>query len=370
MMLIRCSSLPLLRKCSASLTVEGVRIDPHDDSSTLGTAIHAALAELIERGEAPDLGAIAERFEIADQDLPDLEALYHMGAKIWREHLSEHFPDPSTELEVAYYGIGDVRLLGHIDVASSHNQKLRIIDWKTGRVERDYRAQVTGYALAANQTCGPFVEITATVAFLRTGNYRTLRWTPEELDKHGAEMVRGVVDGKSTFRPGDHCEHCPAFAACPARQAMVKDSLAIVGDLPDSDLPTVVSRSWGKIQLIEQSIERFKKQVRQHVAAYGPLSIGEGKRLTLEPVERTEIDTLKAWEIVTSQLGGDELAGVLTIGKGDLEDAIRAKAPRGKKGEAVKDLFAQLADVGALTKTTAHRLTVSDEPPKENGLEH
>ena len=58
----------------------------------------------------------------------------------------------------------------------------------------------------------------------------------------------------------------------------------------------------------------------------------------------------------TKWLTEDQLAPAFKVRKGALLDAVRAQAPRGKKGKAAKDIMAELREAGAVSTKTKHVL--------------
>ena len=91
-------------------------------------------------------------------------------------------------------------------------------------------------------------------------------------------------------------------------------------------------------------------------AAGGRLPTGDGWALELRQQEQRQIDYEAAAAILVDRLGLEKVASLLKIGKGDVEDAVRATAPRGMKGRAVKELLDRLNDAGAITTKTVERL--------------
>lgn len=83
--------------------------------------------------------------------------------------------------------------------------------------------------------------------------------------------------------------------------------------------------------------------------------------LVLMPSEKKTIDFARAEPVLRDALGWD-LPSVVQIGKGKLEDALRAKAGKGKGAALIRDVMEQLDDAGAVKVETTYRLEVKREP--------
>lgn len=192
---LRCSSLPMLRRCSASLSVLSrdedqpakaiPDLDPWNPASSVGTAVHSLLAACVEDRDE-DVEAACHSAGVDEGDVGEVEYLAFMGRRIWHDHLKRHFSHPLTvesritrDFESRDGNI--LRLSGQVDVACTNpNNWAEIVDWKSGRIEGDYEDQLRGYALLRCLKDN-LPGCRAWVVFLRSGRYRLYEWTLDEL---------------------------------------------------------------------------------------------------------------------------------------------------------------------------------------------
>ena len=126
--------------------------------------------------------------------------------------------------------------------------------------------------------------------------------------------------------------------------------------LGDGDGPCI-ARALDMARLVERVCADIRDQARVHVAlAGGRLDCGDGRELTLLPQQRRHIDYRPAAAVLLEALGPERLAGLVKVGKSDVEDAVMALAPRGQKGAAARELMSRLDAAGAIITTTTDRL--------------
>jgi hypothetical protein len=398
---IRGSSLPHLNQCSAPLgeqwegipVSEGVSvaIDEAHDAADLGSAVHAALREAV-NGQEPDLAAIGKAHGVAGSD--ELETLYAMGRHIWNR-VKQHYPGPLTELACnhAILLAGEDRipltLTGTIDVASYADEagsELRILDWKTGRNDRDHYHQMAGYAYLASRYNEGVKLITATLVWIRDGRFETFAWTREEIERWAAEtLVGGIWRTRNTFRPGPACEWCVRDTVCPARRSMVWGAMEdLVG--PEADLtlgdmiealddperrqdPAVIEaigKLWGIRGAVQKALDRFTAGVRSSVLSHGALPISETHEIRMTEGERTSIDAEKAWPIIVEAVGDKKLKDVVGVKKGALDKIVRDSASEGvTKKDRLEAFYATLRGAGAVTTTTTRTMREGKRKKKE-----
>lgn len=358
-MKLRCSSLPHLFACPASahgsLSVTG-----SDTAAAGGSAAHAAMTQVV-LGLDPDLDFIALRFNV---DRDELGRLVWYGRKAWKE-LAPSFPDPETEVEVKATMAG-CELLGHLDLRSRVVRQVRILDWKSGRVDRDYYHQLAGYA-ACEMDGTDVDEVVFSVVWLRDQEVETYRFT-REMMRGWVGDLRAIVARASDFRTGTHCAYCPRSHECPAVVAVARRDIAMFAG-PDAEamLSTATPAQLVAIRRRARMLAPFAESVdgllRKIVGQTGPLDTGDGAELRLveEPGPR-RVDTLTAFPILQAHFNDEELASCLTVGLGDAEKIIGDRAPHGQKGRAKKAFGEELAAAGAITQGTVSKLKEVRKP--------
>jgi PD-(D/E)XK nuclease superfamily len=373
MLRLRASRLDLLAACAQAVLPAQVPVDSYDLHARNGTATHAALARHV-RGEPYDTPALALA-EGADPD--EVGYLVAAGVRCW-ERLAPYFPRAEPEVELTVHE-PLVDLSGHADVLSLRPDgagEVRILDWKSGYSDESHEHQLRGYAFLA---CAVHAVETARVCLVhlraRTADWQT--YTRAELRGWFDGLVSRLLQ-PGAYRAGQHCGYCPRAHECAARTALVRQaSLALLdGDnvhlAPPAELAgTIYADLLDRARLLERVALSVREQVRAEVIrAGGRLETGDGRVLELVPHERRAIDYVPGRAVLLEALGAEKLAALCQVGKGDVEEAVRARAEKGQKGAAVRQLLADLEEVGALKPETSWRLEVRRALPTVEHKSH
>jgi hypothetical protein len=355
-MLIRASLVPLLLACPQSHG-EGLRIDGDNQMARLGTAIHDGLARLVATGEMATVQQLAALHGVEDSD--ELGMLLWRGRKAWEE-LTAAFPNPQVEQAMTLDIGGGHTLSGHVDLICyiADSGELRVLDWKTGRKQRDFIQQLMSYGLLALQS--GVTTITCTVVWLREGTMETVRLTVGQIKTFLADLKLAIkLVGSGTYRVGDHCEHCPRCHACPARTALVRSSIRDIAGIDAGNilslgdkLPTV----YAGVKCAEKACKDFRDALKEAVVAQGQIAAG-GKVYEMNRVEKRVVDPIKAWPVMAEHLSEEEFAPAIKISLTSLLDAVAEKAPARGKGKAKQAFSAELEAAGAITLKTEQRLS-------------
>lgn len=363
MITIRCSSLPLLFACRPALEGD-LRIDERNEAADLGSAAHEAM-EAIVGGVRPNLDAIAQRWSCNRDELGRL-AWY--GAKSWEE-LAPSFPDPETEVEVMAT-FGDVRLTGHVDLrAHPADTDANVVDFKTGRVDRDYYHQLAGYGSCVLKINPQLERVVVSIVWLRDQTIETYVIDRAVSDQWIARL--GTQLSRTQFVTGDHCRHCPRSHSCPAVQAKAAEGIAILTGEPRLSLEGLPSADvvalYRRARLVEKVAESMVASIRLHVIQHGPQDSGDGTALqVVEENGGRDIDVGKAWDIIQARLpDADAMSSVLRVSATALDEAVVKAAGRGKGADAKRALAAELAAAGAVTMKKLQKMTEKRLPPKE-----
>ncbi len=369
MIKIRCSSLPLLFACRPAIDGD-LRIDERNEAADLGNAAHEAM-EAVVGGLRPDLDAIAKRWTCNRDELGRL-AWY--GAKAW-EVLAPSFPNDEehTRLSESFVGCTGpgFELTGHMDMHTiCSDGTARTVDWKTGRVDRDYYHQLAGYA-ACLMSDPNIHEVTASVVWLRSQEIETYTITRAVLDQWLARLV--VQLERTQYSTGRHCEHCQRSHACPAVQAKAREGIVVLSDGSAAALDGLPSDRvvalYRQAKLVEKMAESMVASIRLHVIQHGPQDSGDGTALQIiEESGGREIDVAKAWSAIQQRLPeADAMASVLKVSATALDDAVAKAAGRGNGAAAKRALAADLEAAGAVTMKRIQKLSERRTQPKEIG---
>lgn len=351
---IRCSSLPLAFTCPGSLRGDGPAVDMINDASADGTAVHAGLASVVRGMDAE----AAHELMLAEHpacNRGEVTPLFWAGVKMWTE-IQHWMPGAQAEGEMR---TGE--LTGHTDVISLPGTEGVILDWKSGRKDRDYRHQGFGYAYLRMHLWPALTSVTVHFAWLRS----------QELESYTVDRGRAyawyqhlreeVVDWDGKYRAGPHCTFCPRRASCPAVTALVKQDVAMFADGKTFELSTCTGPElcghFRKIKMLQRFLEAAERNARVEIGHRGEVDDGEGGMIHMVPTKgNREIAPLAAWPILSARLTNQEMAGVVEIGVGRLEDAIKAKAPKGKGAAAVRELSEALEAAGAISREPGQKL--------------
>lgn len=369
---VRCSSLPLAFKCPASTRPGRVPVNETHKAADTGTAGHEGHATMVRTGQVDweAVPGLAKKHEVEEAELRVLLAL---GAQLW-EKLRDSFPNASAEVPLKKQ-IGRVLLTGHPDVMAASGTVLRILDWKDGRLDKDYREQLLGYCALGLLTTGA-ESAESGIAWVRDGEFEAHSMDREALWIWMQRIEDEIVQWNGTYRPGAHCHYCPRSHECPAANALARRDFAIVADrdLPGriEDGPTLremIQREPEKIvALLERAdlaakvAERVRAAIKEEVIRAGDI-VGGGKRLTLQRKERRHLNVLQAFPILQEKLEDPEMAEVIDISLPKASELIGKKAGKGNGARAKRELEAELVHAGAIETSTTTSLVVRRDVP-------
>lgn len=380
MIRVRCSRLPAVARCAASVVPPRVVIRRDTEEAAYGTGLHAVLAARIS-GSVADMDAQSYReAAIARTNGLDAKRLADMAGKGWAawckvKHL---FPDAETEVGMSYMdnpmarmptpagGIVEVstaepiELTGTTDVISHAlpGGLIRILDLKSGWADVDHSQQLRGYAWLA---CCDKPEATAVDAYvLRTSAWEVERWvwSRDELAAWWCELAYRLRTQREEFVPGRRqCRFCPRYWECPAQATLASVARAMLGqtdfgELDEEGLFTL----WERCKAIQSQTGDVLTWIKMRLAAGGKASRGD-EELHLAPSNRREIIYPLA-EPVLSPMLGDALKAILQIGVGDVQEAVRATAGAKQKAWAVEELWRRLDAAGAVRVKVQETLEV------------
>lgn len=358
---IRCSSLPRLAACAASIVPPAVRIEGDREPADLGTAFHAGMVQVV-NGNWPDVEALAHEHQAEEEELAKLLGI---ARKVWNEQLSPLFPEPETELRFeAEDADAGITLTGTSDLVSVADGEIRILDHKSGFLDVDASHQLRGYAMLALLRSPGIDRVSISKWQVRHGELTTEVYTREQLEKWW-EWFTAHIRETSIYRTGSHCVYCPRSRECEARRTELQALASIFGGsiaFPSDpyDLAEIVTKARQITKVAEFAVEAIRAEVIAAGGKLGPLEITES--------ERKEIDAARGFEILRDIIGEEKLLEAVRISKKPVEDAIKAGASRGEKGTRVKAVMDQLAEAGALKVVTIKKLEVRNHGIREQQL--
>ncbi len=220
--------------------------------------------------------------------------------------------------------------------------------------------------MLALQTYPAADTVAVTKYQVREGRAETERFTRAELVAWWEWLVAHLAES-NTYRPGEHCERCPRAFTCTARTSALRQAATwlptmadTIRDLDADAMTAVLVQARALEKLLGKIIGTIKAEVSLRGDSFGPMF--------LKAEERTSIDVGRGYGVLTQAIGAAALIPMFKVSKGDVEDAVKANAPRGQKTTAVKNLMEQLGEAGALNTTTIHKLEVRKHGPSSQQL--
>lgn len=347
----RCSSLPTFLSCPSSALPVEHPYDPPSEVGSLGDAVHVALA-MHAVGSVPNLDTIAVQHSV---DRDELDRLVAYGRIAWTE-LSKYFPNARTEATLE-----GRRVRGHADLFHDDGVTMCIGDWKSGRVRRNHRAQVVGYAAAAVDMFGmpESGEVKVFIIWLQFFEFEVFTITQAEIDSLHDDIKRAEINIGGRYAPGDTCTYCPRQLVCNARHDFLRSATAALAPVGQVDIdPSQLPRLYTKAKALRKALSSYDTALKL-LLRDGPLPDGEGGMLELDEIKKDKIDARKAWpHLLAAGLTEDELASFVTIGKTRMLKVISDRAEKGMKGKDKAAFVATLREYMAITQTVAWTVKV------------
>ena len=349
---LRASRMPLAFLCPGSIRIPELRVNERSEAADMGTACHAAMRPVVE-----GLGVQWDALPADDE----MRMLVAMGAQLW-ERVAESFPAAFTEVSMSIE-LPPHALTGTADVVSFAGDTARILDWKFGRKDSDYREQMRAYCglvLERNPSLG---AATATIAWVREQSIESLTMTRGDVDGWWQDIQQIVVFWDGTHHPGPQCTYCPRGHECPARSVLVKRSIA---DVLGADMPAGLAQMTAeqivdlhrKVALMTRSAKAVHDAIKTHVQEHGPVC-ADGMRLAIERTAKRRLKTLEAFPVLTAVLDDAQMADCTTISISKVESAVAKVAGRGKGKAAIAVLRDQLDEAGAVVTNEVETLTLT-----------
>lgn len=361
---LRCSALPLAFLCPASVRDGGTRIDEVHPAAGVGSAVHEALRALVE-ARAVDWDGLHDLAARHNADPEETALLCRLGARLWRAaEGAETFANPVTELPLSMEVTPGVILTGTLDICGTGEGPIALVaDWKTGRVDYSPREQMLGYCALALADQHKATAAVATVLWVRDGDVERYSMRREDLPEWRERFVSEVVEWDGTYRPGEHCRHCPRSHDCAAAGALARrDVAAMVAEDQPPDLamlrPDQTIALYDRAKAVADMAARVLAAIKAHVADnHGGELAANGTALVLEEQARRVLDPMKAWPVLEDAgLEDEDFAEVVTLSVTRLEKRVAKRAGKGNGARAVRELTDQLEAAGALTRNPTTKL--------------
>lgn len=369
---ITMSRLPIVARCPASWALPHAEEAEPSEPSKRGRAIHAFLADVSEHGREAALERVPEEYraicEAIDTDtLPTHlahEVAFRLNLRTGAARELGRNIDRNYEIDRSdwdeYCIDGTADLVGIDDAADA----VVVYDYKTGWSAQDDAAdhwQIKALALAAARAYGKSNARLGIIRVWESGavSYDVATFDAFDLDRIEVDLC-AVLDRRfdavdeiragrvPTVTTGRHCRYCPAFHACPAQVALVRQAAAAPEELErklvELITPENAAKAYHRIAEVQMVLDRVKKQIHA-LAEKEPILLGNGRMLC--PVERSRESIVgeKAMPILREHFGDEvaEAAAEVAVTKTRLRDALRGYAQR--TGEKFKHVEQQALEL-------------------------
>lgn len=378
------SSLARLAACPASGALPEVRVESPE--MRRGSVVHAYLDRCADGDRNAALAAVPpeHRDFCASIDLArlpyDPTAASIMTEPAYAYNLSS---DSSRylgrRLGRRYGSVGAMEIAGSMDVVEFALDRIAVWDYKVGFGSNILappparNLQLRTYALMVARSKR---ATSATIGRIRIDEDARV-WVdePVELDAFDideiADEVRSiharvqaareeVLTGRQpSVTVSEHCTYCPAFQACPAQTALVRQLAAdpeeVERYVAANLTPENAARAWERIKQVEEVAARARKAVEDY-ARRTPIDLGNGRVLALTQTTRESIDGDAAYVVLRDSFGEEVAAAAcrLSTSKTALKDAIKAYALRVGRppAEMERQALSMLREAGAINETT------------------
>lgn len=358
--IIRSSSTPMLMTCTpAILNPDKLQVvEQENETSLLGTLVHGQCENLVATGSY-DLEGLRQRLNEADYDRASM--LFSNFLSVWRV-ASVHMRRPEVEQDFNVE-LTHCILTGHIDCRHVEPTRAFILDYKTGRQHEDHYHQMASYAYGtwAQQDYPAPYTVYVTSVYLEDNAVKPYEFTNGQLEEWAAELSAKILD--THYMTGRKCAFCTLQDTCPAYAVYGANARAFLLANPNIPAPTweaMTPEDRGALvdamYVLEKSIARVKLGLRNQVKKAGSLDVGEGKEYALVETNERQIDVTKAMPVLVARIGKQAVARNSRLPLDAVLTEFAAKAAKGKKAIARKDLLEELEAVGAIVHSKSTRM--------------
>ena len=354
---MRISGLPTFLACPSSALPTEHPYEPQSDVADLGRAVHLALAGHVME-QPVDLNEIAASYGVS---VDELEQLYRYGCQAWTQ-LHSHFPHPIVEAEVEGPGIK-----GHVDVLQIGDDGIKVVDWKSNRVKREYDAQLSGYAAAAVNKYGVPEDgkVTVITVWLRFGETDIRTVTSDDVERLYTNIEEAEAGVGKKYGPGDPCTVCCRQLVCDARREYLSAAAGALLPLAAVEINAeLLPRLYGKAKMLKKALAQYDQALKIHLREHGPQDAGEGLVLELTQTSRDKIIPLAAWpHLAAIGFSDEKLSHCISMSKTKIMETVSADNSRGNKTKAKAALLKTLREEGALLTTVSDSILARKGTP-------
>lgn len=380
------SGFPRAEKCPPSTFLPGVQY-AGSEYAKIGSAVHRFLVLAAEVGREAALELIDKEFRSVCASI-DFTQMPHGKPGEWAFEVAFEWNTNDDTARELYRGSGERKyppheegiypgtadIVGLTDLEAATGATVIILDVKTGWTDLGDAAkslQLGFYAVAAAMA---YRAVRAVVGFIRLvdGEPRFFYGYLDEIDLAAMKerlldtilsceesMAEYEVTQKVTPVVGAHCRYCPAYTRCPANATLLAEVVKAVGESTTQGVPELTNetapRVLQRIQAVKKVVEMTEEAVREYARAH-PFDLPDGKRFGAVAVNVETIIPEEAVKVLPAEIYAEAAKTETSITKTALEEAIGARAPKGKKAGQVRDTLAALRKANATTVKTHYEV--------------
>lgn len=313
---VSASALPRLSKCAASITFHGLSKGQESNyAADRGTAKHM-------RAMGAPLDSIDQRFrkDCASIDPSVFPPTADHEVALAYDVCSEEARLIGYDIGREYGEVGHWEIVGSIDFLVVGNERVQVIDIKTGSYPvSEHTAQLKFAALAAAHLHERDQAI-ATIATMDQDNdvhFSSVTYNERDLNNIAIELrtlmfrVRAEEsqDHEHTddcFTPGDHCKFCPGRDVCPGRaeraSEMIEAPDLVLGSLGQA-IAKDPARAWRSYKLATELLNDIKTAFEKHIDEHGPIEYEPGLVVRRKDEVREYVRADVALELLEQSFG-------------------------------------------------------------------
>jgi len=356
---IRSSSLPQFMVCSNSiLNPDGLlRVETENEAATLGTLVHAVCQKLVDTGS---IEIESLRGRVTEEDFERASMQFRNFTQVWHEAMN-YMVNPRTEwgFEVE---LSHAIITGHIDVYHIDPLRAFVIDYKTGRQHEDHYHQLAAYAFGVWDKAGRPSNflVYASAVYLEDRAVHSHEFTADALKEWEKEVAVQVLAQRYTA--GRKCAGCSLQDSCPAwlnYARNMKSVLLGLAEAPpewDALLPVERGHIIDAMYVLDKALDRVRLSLRNTVKSKGSMAVGDGKEMAMIETKERQLNTGKAWTILSKRVGLGTLKSLSRVPLESVLAAYAAKAAKGQKTAARKELLEELDAAQAIVRNVSTKM--------------
>jgi hypothetical protein len=354
---IHCSAAPRTLACPSSLIPPKTpRTDVSGEPARLGTFVHELVALVVTGKDLPD--DLPERARARDVPIQDVAILVAIWAKIWRA-LAVHFPEPHAEVKLE-----SELLIGTADIVHHDGATAAVADPKTGWLDGEHAAQVTGYACCMREMWGipQSGHIMAAPVHLRSDSMDVLQLDDDALDAFEVRVRKAIGQAGEVYGPGEACTYCKRSHECEQRAEWLSGQARLVSRIDPTEItPADIARLYPAVKIVEDACKAFRAAARSVVQVHGPQPVDDERELRLLDVRDRTVDPIRLRDVMKREPYNwtmEQLYPIFGVSKTRLKAAVREGVAKGFAAKTERRLFDNLEKAGAVTTSMRQQLRI------------